>query len=358
MPSDMERLKLKICSLSERKYCVLTGRATTGIYLLLKALGVGDGEVVFPGNLCPSPVNAAVYCDASPVFCDVKLTDATMSPNALERLINKHTKAIVPIHLYGHPAEMDKIIAIAESRNIPVIEDVAQALGGSYRGKPLGSFGVASVFSFGYSKIIDAGEGGAIVTDDYTLANDLERLSSELPMKTPDVEKKASLYARLYKTVTVAAKEDVSLTPLVYPFPHVFKDIFLYRLSEEQAKVIMVKLDTLKKEIKRRHDNYEVYQMMLKHPKIINFEPLQGFVPWRYSFLVDNSKRQQVIDTLLRNKLDVSIWYPTIYERYPNVIKTDTKNSNTIGAKIINLWVNGDLSTTCKTAECVLSALE
>ena len=139
MPEEKQVLQLqeKLSNMFKRKYVFLVGRATTGIYLALKAMKIKDGNVVMPDILCPSPADAVLYNNLKPKFCDVNLFDFNMNIASLNEVIDKSTKAIIPVHLFGQPSEMDKIEQIAEEKNLFVIEDVAQAFGASYKNKKL-----------------------------------------------------------------------------------------------------------------------------------------------------------------------------------------------------------------------------
>jgi dTDP-4-amino-4,6-dideoxygalactose transaminase len=122
---------------------------------------------------------AIQYAGASPVFVDIDPATYCMAPEAIERAITPRTKAIMPVHLYGHPADMDPIVAIAARRGVTVIEDAAQAHGASYKGRPCGSIGAMAAFSFYPGKNLGAyGEGGAAVTSDPELARTMRLLRS------------------------------------------------------------------------------------------------------------------------------------------------------------------------------------
>jgi perosamine synthetase len=153
------------------QHAVATSNGTTALHLALLAHGIGPGdEVIVPSLTFIATANAVRYVGATPVFADSDADHWCIDPAAVERLITPRTKAIVPVHLYGHPADMDAIAAIARERGIIVIEDAAEALGATYRGRPSGSLGDSAVFSFYGNKLITTGEGGMLVTGDAALA--------------------------------------------------------------------------------------------------------------------------------------------------------------------------------------------
>ena len=153
-------------------HCVSLNSGTSALHLALRCLDVGPGdEVVTVSMTFIATAWAISYVGATPVFVDINPVRRTLDPDRLEAAITSRTKAIIPVHLYGMPAEMDRIMAIAERHGLPVIEDAAQAHGAKYRGKCVGQFGRIACFSFYPSKNLGAyGEGGALITNDASIA--------------------------------------------------------------------------------------------------------------------------------------------------------------------------------------------
>lgn len=156
------------------RHAVATNNGTTALHLALVALGVGPGdEVIVPTLTYIASANAVAYCGATPVFADSVPGIMTIDPVDAARKVGPRTKAIIPVHLYGHPADMAEIGALARSHGLPIIEDAAEAHGATCNGKRTGALGDLGVFSFFGNKIITTGEGGAVVTDDAELASRL-----------------------------------------------------------------------------------------------------------------------------------------------------------------------------------------
>ncbi|MBU0766677.1 DegT/DnrJ/EryC1/StrS family aminotransferase [Patescibacteria group bacterium] len=159
------------------KHAILTTSGTTALHLALEALEVGpDDEVILPDFTMIASVFAVMYTGAKPVFCDVEPDTYNMDPNKLEEKITPKTKAIMPVHIYGHSCDMDPILEIAAKHGISVVEDAAEIHGGTYKGKMCGSLGNISAFSFYGNKIISTGEGGMVCTDDDELAERVRSL--------------------------------------------------------------------------------------------------------------------------------------------------------------------------------------
>jgi len=149
------------------EYALVTSSGTTALHLALEAYGIGRGdEVILPDLTFIATANAITYTGAKPIFVDVDEDNFCISPDSVQRAINSNTKAIIPVHLYGHPANMNELNKIALDHGIRVIEDAAEAHGAKAFGKSVGSLGDCGIFSFYGNKIITTGEGGAITTSD------------------------------------------------------------------------------------------------------------------------------------------------------------------------------------------------
>jgi dTDP-4-amino-4,6-dideoxygalactose transaminase len=155
------------------KHCVTVNSGTSALHLALRCLGVGPGdEVITVPMTFIATAWGISYVGARPVFVDICPERRTLDPKKLEAAITHRTKAIIPVHLYGMPADMNPILEIANKHGISVIEDAAQAHGARYHGKRVGQFGVITCFSFYPGKNLGAyGEGGALVTNDEAIAN-------------------------------------------------------------------------------------------------------------------------------------------------------------------------------------------
>lgn len=156
---------------------VATCNGTAAVQLALAALGIGPGdEVIVPSLTFVATANAVRYLGATPVFCDSHPDYWGLDPAAAAKLITPRTRAIIPVHLYGHPADMDRINALAKEHDLYVVEDAAEAHGAEYKGNKVGALGAIACFSFYGNKIITTGEGGMCLTDDAALADKMRYL--------------------------------------------------------------------------------------------------------------------------------------------------------------------------------------
>ncbi len=161
-------------------YCVGTGNGLDALFLALKALGIQAGdEVIVPSNTYIATALAVTYVGATPVFVEPDIKTFNMNPELIEEAITDRTKAIMPVHLYGQPCDMDPIMEIAKKHSLYVVEDCAQAHGAKYKGQVIGSFGDAAGFSFYPGKNLGAlGDAGATVTNDKALADKVRALGN------------------------------------------------------------------------------------------------------------------------------------------------------------------------------------
>ena len=164
----------------DAKYCIGVANGLDALLLVLKAMEIGDGdEVIVPSNTYIATALAVSYTGAKPVFVEPTLESYNIDPARIEEAINEKTKAIMPVHLQGRPADMDPIMELAKKYDLKVIEDVAQAHGVLYKGKKVGTFGDAAGFSFYPGKNLGAlGDAGAVVTNDKELADKVRALGN------------------------------------------------------------------------------------------------------------------------------------------------------------------------------------
>lgn len=159
------------------EYAVAVSSGTAALHTAYIACGIKEGdEVIVPSFTHISTANAALYCGARPIFAEINPDTYTIDPNDVEKKINRKTKAIVPVHWAGHPADMNTLTAIAEAKDLIIIEDACQAAGSLYNSKKVGGFGLAACFSFYPSKIITTGEGGMVTTNDRHVSEKLKTL--------------------------------------------------------------------------------------------------------------------------------------------------------------------------------------
>ena len=163
----------KVKKLVGVKHVVAVNSGTAALHTVLIAMGIKAGdEVVVPSFTFLATANVVLSCGAKPVFVDIR-DDFNMDPETFRKAVTKKTKAVIPVHIYGYPADMDEIREIAATQSVRVIEDAAESLGATYKGTQTGKLSDAGCFSLYATKIVTSGEGGAISTDDDELADKL-----------------------------------------------------------------------------------------------------------------------------------------------------------------------------------------
>jgi perosamine synthetase len=176
----ISEFEARFAAFTQRKHAIATCNGTVALHLALLGLGLQPGdEVIVPSLTYVATANAVTYCGATPVFADSDPTTWCVSVESMERLITPRTRGLIPVHLYGHPCDMEPILALAQERGLWVLEDCAEAQGATYDGRPVGSFGAAAMFSFFGNKVVTTGEGGMVLADDDVLAARLRLLRGQ-----------------------------------------------------------------------------------------------------------------------------------------------------------------------------------
>jgi perosamine synthetase len=237
------------------QHAIATNNGTTALHVALLALGIGPGdEVIVPTLTFVASANAVMYCGATPVFVDIEAATWNLDLNRLEAAITPRTKAIMVVHLFGHPVDMDPVMEIAARHRLSVIEDAAEAHGAAYKGRVVGGIGHLATFSFYGNKIITTGEGGMVTTNDPTLARKVMMLKGQ----GQDFEKR-------------------------YWFPIIG---YNYRMTNIQAALGLAQLEQIEWHLGRRRENGRWYRDAFSaHPQFA----LQVEQPWAKSAYWINS---------------------------------------------------------------------
>ncbi|MCD6572916.1 MAG: DegT/DnrJ/EryC1/StrS family aminotransferase [Thermoplasmata archaeon] len=276
-----EEFEKSFAKLHNAKYCITVSSGTSALYLILKALKIGRGDkVIVPVNTFIATVEAVSLNGAKPVFVDIDEKTYNIGPELVENYITTKTKAIIPVHLYGQPAEMDNLIKIAKKYNLYLVEDACQAHMAQYKGKKVGTFGIAAAFSFYPSKNLGAyGEGGAIITNNYELAEKIRMLR--------DHGSKQKYYHEI-----IGGN---------------------FRMSALQAAILNVKLKHLEKWTEKRREIAHFYNLLLSRSSS-NVTPYElSYVKHVYHLYVIrilNKDRDKIRQKLYERGIETAIHYP------------------------------------------------
>ena len=280
---------------------VSVNSGTAALYSALLALGIGQGdEVLLPSFTFVATANSIVATGARPVFVDINREDYTIDINDLKTKITEKSKAIIPVHLYGHPADMDEISEISHTQSIDIVEDACQSLGSLYKKTQTGTLGKLGCFSFYASKVLTAGEGGAVVTNDDNLANKIKMIRNH----------------------GMVEGNDTRVLGLNMRLPE---------LSAAVAKVQMDKLQTLL-ELRRRNANVLTSLLLpLTKKGRINI-PLEtakkGFNWYLYTVAFQKDDlREKVQQALTSEKIGATVYYNPPVHKTPYYQKIASTNS-------------------------------
>lgn len=267
-------------SYCKAQYCVGAANGTDALILALKALGISAGdEVITAVNTFFATAEAISAVGATPVFVDMDPQTYTINTNEIEKRITPNTKAIIPVHLYGQPADMNKILEIAQKHNLKVIEDAAQAHGAEYHGRRIGSLGDIACFSFYPGKNLGAyGDAGAIVTNNRELAEKVRLLGNHGSIKK-------------YHHEVVGTNS---------------------RLDGLQAAVLNVKLKYIESWTEMRRENAFYYHQLLENSFFITPKEMDNVRHVFHLYVVrTQSGRDELINRLLDKGIETGIHYPT-----------------------------------------------
>ncbi|MBN2239562.1 MAG: aminotransferase class I/II-fold pyridoxal phosphate-dependent enzyme [Dehalococcoidales bacterium] len=293
------------------KYAISTSSCTGALHLALLALGVGPGdEVVVPDITWVATANAVVYTGATPVFADVEQNSWCLDPESFEENITERTKAVIPVHLYGHPARMDKILEIARKHKLFVVEDAAPSIGAKFQGEKTGTFGDFSAFSFQGAKLVVTGEGGMLLTN-----ND-------------------DLYNRVYSLW------DQGRTPGTFWINEIG---WKYKMSNVQAAIGLGQLERVNELVEAKRRIFSWYYETLHDTLDLEMNRECSWarsIYWMPSILVDNNKfgidRDTVREELSKRGIDTRSVFPVI-SSYPMWKETNNPTAKRIGEQGINL---------------------
>ena len=285
--NDFEQAFSEYCGV---QYGIATTNGTTALHLALAALEIKDGdEVIMPTFTIASTAFAAIYCGAKPVFVDSQPDTGNIDPEKIEEKITKKTKAIMPVHIYGHPCEMSDIINLAKKNKLSVIEDAAEAHGAEYYGKKVGGIGSAGCFSFYGNKIITCGEGGMVVTNNKKIA------------------------ARCRRLKNLAFLESKRFWHLELGFNH--------RMTNMQAALGLAQFEQIEGLIAKRRKNAQIYNSLLADVPGIRLPveyPYARNVYWMYAILIEKEfgmTREKLMPCLKERGIETRTFFIPMHQQ-------------------------------------------
>ncbi len=341
---ELNKFESKFTKKYNQKYGIAVGSGTDALYLSLISMGIGYGdEVITVSNSAIPTVSAIKSCGARAKFVDVD-ENYLIDVKKIENQITKKTKAIIPVHLYGHPCDMDKICKIAKKYKLKIIEDCAQSQGAKYKNKFVGTFGDTGCFSFYPTKILGAyGDGGFISTSSRKLYNKLRRLRF---YGIESYDKKNKFYKKYYAN------------------NHGLNS----RISELQTSILNFKLPKVDAWIKKRKEIAKIYYDQLKNTELKLPNEKANCMHVFHLYVVYHPKREIILKNLNKKKIHLNINYPYPIHKmkaYKNLVRANDnylKNTEKFCKGIFSLPLypkmeNKDVINICKNLKKIILKL-
>lgn len=325
---NVQEFEKLMSSFVKSKYAIAVNSGTAALQAALYALDIKTGdEVLLPSFTFVATANAVVSVGAKPIFVDIRRSNYTMDPADLEKKITKKSKAIIPVHLYGNVAYMDEISEVARKHNLHIIEDAAQSMGSSYRGKQTGTFSELGCFSLYAAKVMTSGEGGVIVTNNKKLREKL-------------------LMIRNHGMVHGYDTRVLGLN---------------FRLPEINAAIAKVQMKKLPKFLLKRKKNAKILTDLLSGldlalPQARKHEE----VNW-YLYTIATESRDKIMKNLNSNGIGAAIYYSTPVHKTPyygkklNLPVTDWAARNVLSLPIQPMVTEDNLRLTARIIRSALT---
>jgi perosamine synthetase len=292
-------------------HAIPTSSCTGALHLALAALGIRKGdEVIVPETSWVATAAVVTYVQAKPVFVDIDPESFTINPDCIESAITRKTKAILPVHLYGHPADMDPILDIAHDHGLAVIEDAAPSIGAEYKGRKTGSLGDIAGFSFQGAKLMVTGEGGMLVTNDDKIFERAASLANQ--GRDPKIP---------FKINEIGLK---------------------YKMSNLQAALGLAQLERIDELIDKKRQIFNWYFSRLSEVPEIQLSLEKKWthsIHWMTSIILSNSlsiKREDLRSELLEKRIDTRPIFPPM-SSFPMFKKMNHPVAEFVGKRGINL---------------------
>lgn len=309
---EVAAFEKEFSELVENRHCIAVNSGTSALHMAFLAAGIKAGdEVIVPSFTFAATANSVALTGATPVFADIEENFFNLDPKSVEVLITSKTKAIMPVHLYGHPADMKAFKQIADKNSLLLFEDAAQAHAAAIDGKPVGAWGLAASFSFYPTKNMTSGEGGMIVTNDETVARNSKLLRNQ------GMEKR-------YENEVVG---------------------FNTRMTDIHAAIGRVQLKKLAKWTKQRQENAKFLDENLKNVIVPPVAEGATHVYHQYTIRVVEQNRDKFAEEIGKRGIGSGVYYPIPNHRLPSYkLNLDLPITEQVAKQCLSLPVHPSLS--------------
>lgn len=322
---------------------IFTGRGSSALYAVLKTLNYKKRKILIPINICEIIYPIILKAGYLPIFYDVNKKNGNGSLKNIQNQYSGDESVLLAVHNFGAPLEIEEISNWAKMNNIFLIEDVCNSIGASYKNKALGTWGDASIFSFGYAKIIEFGYGGAVLVKNELLKIKIKKMINSFDIYDILHKEKNDFFQEKIREVRVQNQKDkITVYSDLY---QEYSNYLLYKISKEDEYKIMSELLSLQENIYRRRKIALRYRNEIISDKICHIHEVEGQIYWRYNILVADNIKERIIEELRKNKLLVSTWYPPIIEFFVDEFdKALYSGSYSFSERVINLFVDHRVS--------------
>jgi dTDP-4-amino-4,6-dideoxygalactose transaminase len=339
----------RLATYASRNDAVLLGHANTALFLALQYLAKtrGAGDVIVTPIVCPSVIQTIIHAGFSPVFVDVTLPLCTIDTMAVTQAITTRTRAILAVHIFGYSAEMADLTALAHRHDLWLIEDAAQSIGGMTGGRRHGNWGTVSLLSFGSSKILAAGGGGALLCDDAEISSFVRAQAASLPPLAYDQSYR--LLSLSHRNLVHGLIDALRVQPglaVAQSFANlldVYAPLYIHAFPDDSrlADAIAAGLDRLDEMTAARARRAEVYwqglDSLVPQLRLPNEATPSGAV-WRFTMLVEDPDAAiRVTAALRQSKINASNHYWSVAELLQG--RRDLPNADHASPRLLNLWV-------------------
>lgn len=324
---------------------IYTGRGSSALYSLISSIPERNSKILLPVNICEIVIPVIQLAGFSPVFYDVNPGTGNSGLENIKAAYTGEEAVLLAVHNFGVPLEIDLISEWAKEKDIFLIEDVCNALGATCKNVPIGNWGDAAIYSFGYSKILDLGFGGGLTVRESGLRQKVKELLSSFDLYS-DLHKDAD--HEFQSKLRILRKDPGNQMPEIYrPFYKDYAKFLIYRLDEQSVNVIKDALADLETILLSRYQKAMMYKNGIRSSKISHIEEVPGQIFWRYNILVEPEWRDELLKLLIDNTIWASTWYPSVNKlffeenepgSYPGV--------ELFSKRVINLFVDERFSIT------------
>lgn len=287
-----------------------TGRGTTALWALLRAIGGADRRISLPANICEIVIPAVLHAGFTPVYHDVDPVSGNATLETIRAAHGSGAPVCLATHNFGSPLDIGPIAAWARKSGVFLVEDACNALGATWNGQPVGTFGDAAIFSFGHAKIVEVGLGGALAVRDPGLRDKGRSILDGLPLLGPEHRRADAAFQAVLRALR---QNPGTGTPAVYRALYdAYMPFLLFRPDADLRAAIARGVATLDENLAARREKAELWRRALGFAPLEHKPRVAGEAHWRYTVLVPAPARDMLLERLREGGVPASKWFPPV----------------------------------------------